>query len=118
MIIFPTTDNNLFYTKDFSFRKVICMYTGTQKKAIVLKNTQNCIFEEAYFILKDDFSSIKESEMVKEANKILKNNIIGGYFFDSPNESNEKRKFDGLLCFLSGSLISFILCTVLFLFIK
>ena len=68
------------------------MYTGTQKKAIVLKNTQNCIFEEAYFILKDDFSNIKESEMVKEANKILKNNIIGGYFLDSPNEISENRR--------------------------
>ncbi len=94
------------------------MYTGTQKKAIVLKNTQNCIFEEAYFILKDDLSNIKESEMVKEANKILKNNIIGGYFFDKSDNTAPKRKFDGILYFLSGGMVSFILCTVLFLFIK
>ena len=94
------------------------MYTGTQKKAIVLKNTQNCIFEEAYFILKDDFKNIKESEMVKEANKILKNNIVGGYFYDSSKDNHSKRRFNGLLYFLSGGLISFILCTVLFLSIK
>ena len=48
------------------------MYTGTQKKAIVIKNTGSSMFEAAYFILKDDLSDIKESEMVKEANKILR----------------------------------------------
>ena len=94
------------------------MYTGTQKKAIVLKNTQNCIFEEAYFILKDDFKNIKDSEMVKEANKILKNNIVGGYFYDSSENNTSKRRYNGLLYFLSGGLISFILCTILFLSIK
>lgn len=94
------------------------MYTGTQKRAIVLKNQKNCIFEEAYFILKDNISDIKESEMVKEANKILKNNIIGGYFFEDTNNPPNQQKNKGLVCFLSGALLSFVTCTVLFLIIK
>ena len=65
------------------------MYAGTQKKAIVITNTGNSIFEMAYFILKDDTKEIKESDMVREANKILKNNIIGGYFFND-SQSNKR----------------------------
>ena len=56
------------------------MYKGIQKRAVVLRPGANSIIEEAYFILKDDFSSIKESEMIREANKILKNNIVAGIF--------------------------------------
>ena len=57
------------------------MYMGTEKKAIVIKNVDNSIFEVAYFILKDNMSNVKESQMVREANKILKNHFVGGYFF-------------------------------------
>ena len=96
------------------------MYTGTEKKAIVLKNSKNCIFEAAYFILKDDISNIKESEMVIEANKILKNNIIGGYFFkdEKKEKEKEKQKNNGRTQFLLGAFLSFVLCTVIFLALK
>ncbi len=94
------------------------MYTGTQKKAVVLKNNENSFFEEAYFILKDDFSNAKESEMIREANKILKNNIIGGYFFEVPEKEIEKQKKVSVTCFLAGALLSFVLCTFFFLFAK
>ena len=53
------------------------MYMGNQRRAIVLKDSKNCMFEAAYFILKDGFENQNESEMIKEANRILKNNIIG-----------------------------------------
>ncbi len=93
------------------------MYSGTQKKAIVLKNTKNGIFEAAYFILKDDISNVKESEMVIEANKLLKNHIIGGYFFqdEPPAKKSKSRSSSG---FLLGAFLSFVFCTVLFLLIK
>lgn len=80
------------------------MYTGTEKKAIVIKNTENSIFESAYFILKDDLSDVKESDMIKEANKILKNNLIGGYFFlDQPQNS---KKANGKGYFWLGVVLS------------
>jgi hypothetical protein len=93
------------------------MYTGTQKKAIVIKNTGNSMFEAAYFILKDDLSNVKESEMVREANKILKNNLIGGYFFNEPK--NKKNKdIKGTFYFFMGALISGLLCVGAFVLLK
>ena len=94
------------------------MYTGTQKKAIVLKNQKNCIFEEAYFILKDNISDIKESEMVREANRILKTHILGGYFYEETKPKEKARGKNSIICFLSGAFLSFVLCTALFLSIN
>lgn len=93
------------------------MYTGTQKKAIVIKNTGNSMFEAAYFILKDDISNVKESEMVREANQILKNNLIGGYFFNDPKSSKSKGK-KGSFYFFMGAFISFALCIGILLLFK
>ena len=93
------------------------MYMGTQKKAVVLKPGVNSIVEEAYFIIKDDFSNIKESEMIREANKILKNNIVGSYFFEN-DKKEAKRQKNGLTYFLLGAFLSFVLCTLFFLLLK
>ncbi len=92
------------------------MYTGIEKKAIVIKNTGNSIFEAAYFILKDDLSGIKESEMVIEANKILKNNLIGGYFFNEQSKKQKKNKGKGY--FWLGAILSAVFCFLLFCIIK
>ena len=94
------------------------MYTGMQKKALVLKPGVNSIVEEAYFIIKDDFSNIKESEMIREANKILNNNIIGSYFFETEKKEVSKTQNKGLTYFLLGALLSFVLCTLFFLLLK
>ena len=93
------------------------MYTGLQKKAVVMKPGANSVIEEAYFILKDSYSAPKESEMIREPNKILKDNFLGGYFFDSPEAQKSKEK-STLNAFLLGALLSFVLCTALFLLIK
>ncbi len=55
---------------------------GTQKKMLLLKNTGSDIFDEAYFILKDRFPAVavSESEMIREANRIVNDNLISGYF--------------------------------------
>ena len=62
---------------------------GTQKKMLLLKNTGSELFEEAYFILKDRFPAVavSESEMIREANRIVSENLISGYF-----DSGKKRK--------------------------
>ena len=91
---------------------------GTQKKAIVLKNSKNCMFEAAYFILKDDIPPVNESDMVREANKILKNNIIGGYFSDGEPSKEKQKGLNRTACFFLGALLSFALSTLMFLLIK
>lgn len=93
------------------------MYMGNQRRAIVLKDSKNCMFEAAYFILKDGFENQNESEMIKEANRILKNNIIGSYFFREERTPKKHKSLNGLACFLLGALLSFVFCTVLFLFL-
>ena len=49
------------------------MVRGCQKKIIYLKNTESCVFEEAYFVVSDKIigSDMTECDMVEEANRIL-----------------------------------------------
>lgn len=60
------------------------MVRGCQKKIIYLKNTQSEIFDEAYFVIKDNalYENMDECDMVEEANKILEENF---YFEDEEN---------------------------------
>lgn len=55
------------------------MFRGCQKKIIKLKNTGSGLFDEAYFILKDaaaDSPYITETDMIKEANRIICDNSV------------------------------------------
>ena len=51
------------------------MVRGCQRKVIFLKNTDSKIFTEAYFIVDDRASDARESDMVKEANRIIEENL-------------------------------------------
>jgi hypothetical protein len=84
---------------------------GTQKKMLLLKNTGSDIFEEAYFILRDSFRviNISESEMIKEANRIVNANLISGYF-----TGGKKKRLGSLQAFILG--LSLGVGTVLLLF--
>ncbi len=51
------------------------MIKGNQKKVIHVKNTESGIFEEAYFILKEDISkNLSEGDIISEANRIIEEN--------------------------------------------
>ena len=94
------------------------MYTGTSKKAVVIKTAKNSIFEEAYFILKDDVKVNGESEMIREANKILKKYFPDTDHPDRENAKKQNKRKNGMLFFLAGALLSFVLCTLIFLVLK
>lgn len=49
------------------------MVRGCQKKIIYLKNTDSEVFDEAYFLLTEKAleENLSESDMLKEANRIL-----------------------------------------------
>jgi hypothetical protein len=51
------------------------MVRGCQRKVIFLKNTDSKIFSEAYFIVDDRALSTSESDMVREANRIIDENL-------------------------------------------
>lgn len=46
-------------------------YKGCQRKIIMLNNPGGDMFEQAYFILKDEKENVSESDMIKEANRIV-----------------------------------------------
>ena len=94
------------------------MYTGTERKVIVIKNTGNSIFESAYFILKDDLQDVKESEMVREANNILKNNLIGGYFYPQDSTQKHQKNYKGNIYFFLGAFFSAVVSLLIFLLVN
>ena len=61
------------------------MLKGAQKRMIVVKTTESKIFEEAYFVMRREYSGM-EGDMVAEANR-----IIEGY-----EEKREKKRRRGL----------------------
>ncbi len=58
--------------------EVFLVVRGYQRKVIFLKNTDSEIFTEAYFIVDDRASEAKESDMVREANRIIEENLARG----------------------------------------
>lgn len=56
------------------------MLKGCQRKIIVMKNTGSNIFEEAYFVLRENAvkAHLSEIDMIEEANRIIRENGIHG----------------------------------------
>ncbi len=77
------------------------MIKGASRRMVVLKNTGSPLFEEAYFILREEAEAKgPRADMVSEANRIVAANTI------PPRE--KKQKGNGLLmtfCFLLGALL-------------
>ena len=69
------------------------MLKGVQKNFIMVKLPRSLHFEEAYFLMRSPQKNSHEGEMIKEANRILKNNIIGGYFFREERPSKKQKTF-------------------------
>lgn len=81
------------------------MYKGCQKKMIMLKNTGSELFEEAYFILKDKndkYAKLSETDMVREANKIISNNQITAYWSEKDSSSDKLSLKYMILWYIAG----------------
>ena len=54
------------------------MVRGYQKRIIYLKNTRSKLFDEAYFVVKEDNTAKRapHEELVEEANRIIDENYI------------------------------------------
>ena len=76
---------------------------SSEKKMLLLKNTGSDIFEEAYFILKDRLPAVRvsESEMIREANRIVSENLISGYF----TGGKSKKRLSPLQTFFLGMVL-------------
>ena len=92
------------------------MVRGCQRKVIFLKNTESKIFSEAYFIVDDKAPESCEADMIREANRIIEENLA------RTAKEKEKRKrgfarlfsaaLRGLPAFLLGCGIATFICLV------
>lgn len=77
------------------------MIKGCQRKMIMIRGTGGSIYETAYFVMKPEgeYSAFDEGDMVKEALRIIGENI--------PRQNhctvNKKSLFCRMLVFLSGA---------------
>lgn len=74
----PDDTGSFIYLKIFKNESEAVMIKGCQKKMVIVKNISSDIFDEAYFILKDDgkFEGIKNDDMVSEANRIVASGAV------------------------------------------
>ena len=89
------------------------MIKGCKKNVVYVRNTDSELFEEAYFILSDDFeqSPTSEPDMLAEANRIIARTPVASYFGLCPDVQKKKRSdprpaFSRGLWFIAGALFS------------
>lgn len=77
------------------------MVRGCQKKIIYLKNTQSDLFDEAYFVIKNNIDDVRvnECDMVEEANRILEES----FFVET-----QKSRFKTVVLFFKKNIIPFL----------
>lgn len=89
------------------------MVRGTQKKVVYLKNTGSAVFDEAFFIVKDEKErGFSEEDLLREANRIVAEKAMHG-------RAEEKGGvfLPAFLFFLFGMLFSiFVSAAAFFLF--
>ena len=84
---------------------------GTQKRVVYLKNTGSDMFDEAYFIIKENGRGILsvpgEDDLIREANRIINEHV-------GRRKSDKGRIKREIGAFIIGVLISFILTVLIF----
>lgn len=89
------------------------MVKGCQRQIVLLRGTGSELFEEAYFILKPEKTSLPQARMITEANRIIEENTLRG-----KRQGNllSKPRWDRLLFFLIGLLSGGTFLGILWLF--
>lgn len=82
---------------------------------IRLKNTGSHLFDEAYFVLSDTAkaSGIAQTRLIREANRIVNESFISGYF--QPSEKKENNAAERAKFYLFGFLCGAAACVLIYL---
>ena len=82
------------------------MVKGCERRIVHLKNTDSKLFEEAFFLLKEEKIEKPPSQgtMVREANRIVEENITGGGILEEPMPLSFSMR-QVLFAFLLGMLL-------------
>ncbi len=83
------------------------IYKGLRKNIILIKNTDSKYFEEAYFILKDNYSQDESAyqDIISEANRIVERSVNITEKKRRPNKSILTFSFGASLCAFVYTLI-------------
>ena len=77
---------------------------GSQKKIVRLQSAGSRLFDEAFFVLRDDAAPPATGDMLSEANRILEENML------PRRRARRPRSFLSFLvcaaCFLSGAILA------------
>ena len=94
-------------------RSTVNLVKGAQKRMIVLRTPGSALYEQAYFVLRDDRAALPSDEhsLITEANRILHENLL-------PTQRSNGRKRQGtlrwlLLGALAGAAVAVALCLLL-----
>ena len=90
---------------------------GYQKKVIYLKDTGSHLFDEAYFVVsrQGEEAKIEQSDMVYEANRIIKESLTDKDLKLRNREKSQKRSF--IIFFSLGAISALIIGAIALLFI-
>ncbi|MBR2343645.1 MAG: hypothetical protein IKA64_05260 [Clostridia bacterium] len=93
------------------------MVRGYQRRVVFLKNTGSTLFDEAYFLMSDTeaCSGVTDAEMVKEANRIIEQNLTRDGYSDSGARRALKFILRQLPAFLAGAVFSAAVLFLIFL---
>ena len=91
---------------------------GYQRKVIFLKDTGSHLFDEAYFVVsrRGEEASIGKSDMIFEANRIIKESLT--YSEKRARGIRSLLRRDIIIPFSVGSLVSFLITTLIYFLIK
>ena len=94
------------------------MLRGCQKKIVFLKNTGSKVFDEAYFVISDKGKESSSPDLIREANRIIEENILGKE--NNPGKYSAIKKIlkNRAVVFTLGALVSGALSTIIILIIK
>lgn len=86
------------------------MLKGCQKRMVYIKNTGCDLFDEAYFILKNDVptDSDTENDIIRIATAIINEN---GFV---QKKKRKKKRLKGLLLLALGAIIGVAVCSTIF----
>ncbi len=85
------------------------MLKGYQKRVVILKDTGSKMFEQAQFVLKEEYCDCSDFDIVSEATRLVND---GGMKIEKPRS---KRKASEILPFSLGILLGALLSMVLYL---
>ena len=93
-------------------RGLFMLVKGCGGKIIRLKSVGNRLFDEAFFVLREDAATAGEGDMLAEANRILEENML-------PPRKRASAPFARLIFFALGALSASLLwlCLMLLLFV-